>query len=725
MRPVAASTSRRAGRAAAALVLMALAAAGWACARGSAATPAGAAAATAAPALSPLRPHAVAGGWLFSYRAPAGTRSVHLAGEFNGWSTSAWPMSDADGDQVWTITAPLETGRRYQYKFVVNGGEWVTDPNAEAVDPNNFNNGILTTRRPGEAYVVSLAPADGARLATFDAVTAVVAGEGHALRNASLVLTDWLGRRSWTLAATVDPAAGTVTAPGPPDLPDGDWLATLTVELEGAPPLVKTSGFSIDRWTGRVDGPPFWDRAVLYEAFVRSFADGPDDDDSGDLAGLTARLDYLNDGNPRTNDDLGIDAIWLMPVHPSPSYHGYDITDYTGIESDYGTLDVYRTFEAEAHRRGIRVVLDYVVNHSSNEHPFFLESLGQPGAAHAGWYKFLDKDNRRYQGFADIGAMPEFNFRSAAMRDYLLEVADFWMDLDGDGDFTDGVDGFRCDVAKGPPHDFWRQLRDHVKGRRADFLLLGEVWDNAATIAPYYHDEYDMNFDYPLYYATLELLDGRKSSAGWLGTLRELRATYPPGAQRVVFLDNHDNNRIGSILAGDVAKQKLATGLLFTLPGTPLVYYGMEVGMEGVKPDPDIRKPMRWDLVAAQSPDPSSLLSWHRNLVRLRRDLAALGAPDEPAAPTLHAGHADDPRVVAYLRRAAGGGAAALVVANPSGAAVTTRVAVPGDAGARSGDLRPRQASGARAPEGAADLNRGVSVALEPWGFGIWEVVGN
>jgi len=675
--------------------------------------------------LSPLRPRAVADGWLFSYVAPMGTRTVHLAGEFNGWSGSAWPMTDADGDLVWTLTTPLETGRTYQYKYVINGTEWVTDPHAEATDPNNFNNGILVTRRPGEPWFRSFVPADGARLTSLSTMAVVIMPEGHAIRTAKIRLADWLGRRSWTLAAAIDPATHSVSAPLPPDLEDGDWLITVEIELEGAAPLSRTIGVTLDRWTGRVDAPPFWDRAVLYEAFVRSFQDGPDDDSIGDITGLTRRLDYLNDGDPATTEDLGIDGIWLMPVHPSPSYHGYDVTDYEGIESDYGSLDDYRTFVAEAHRRGIRVVLDYVANHSSNQHPWFLAARGNPTSPYSSWYKFQDAGNETYAGFANIDEMPELNFRSAEMRARLLQMARFWLDLDNDGDLTDGVDGFRFDVAKGPPHDFWRELRHEVKGLRSDFLLLGEVWDNAETIGSYFHDQYDMNFDYPLYYATLELLGGKKTPAQYLSEYAAVRQIYPPGAQLVRFLDNHDNNRIASVLGANPERQRLATGLLFTLPGTPLIYYGMEIGMEGMKPDPDIRRPMRWDLVEAQNGDPSSLLSWHRDLIRLRRELPALSAPDEPAAPSLHAGRADDARLLVFERRDPSGGLSAMIVANPGGETVRTRIELEGDPGASGkGLLRPRLVSrAALAGTDLLDQARGTEVELGPWGFGVWELV--
>lgn len=675
------------------------------------------------PSGASLRPRPVQDGWLFAFRAPAGSKSVSLAGEFNGWSTSAWPMSDADGDGVWSITVPLETGRSYQYKFVVNGGEWMTDPWAEATDPNNYNNGIVFTRRPGEACLSSFLPADGARLTSLTGLSALVDPQGHAVTDARVELSDFVGRQRWPLQARWNPATREVTAAPPVDLADGDYLVTLTVELQDAPALTRTINFTLDRWTGRVDAPAAYDRAVMYEIFVRSFADGLNDDGTGDLPGLTSRLDYLNDGDPRTADDLDVDVLWLMPVHPSPSYHGYDITDYEAIEEDYGNLEDYRTFVTGAHRRGMKVMLDYVVNHSSNEHPFFRDALRNPASRYSSWYKFTDSGNEHFTGFAGIGAMPEFNFRSPEMRSYLLEMARFWIDPDGDGDRIDGVDGLRCDVAKGPPHDFWRELRHETKAIRPDFSLLAEVWDSAPTITSYFHDQFDMNFDYPLYYATLDLLGGRSEPLRFLREYQQIRDTYPPGAQLVRFLDNHDNNRIASILGGDIRRQKMATGILFALPGTPLVYYGMEVGMLGSKPDPDIRKPMRWDEVARQTSDPASLLSWHRRLIRLRHETPALTARDDAATRSLQPGRSDASGVLAFLRRSPEGGPAVLAVANVTGQPLQATVTIDG-ATVRQAMAAERIGSGVRlaGADGPVDLVKGWMLDFEPYGFAMYEL---
>jgi len=361
---------------------------------------------------------------------------------------------------------------------------------------------------------------------------------------------------------------------------------------------------------------PAWPQdAIIYEVFVRSFRDsnpvepGPGGDGIGDLPGLTAMLDYLNDGDPATDTDLGVNAIWLMPVFASPSYHGYDITDYTQVNPDYGTNEDLVTLVDAAHKRGIRVILDYVAGHTSDRHPFFVDAHRNPASRYTPFYQWLDAKNVGYASFAGVSSMPSLNYDSPETVAYMLDVARRWMDLDGDGDYTDGVDGFRCDYAKGPPHAFWKQLRAETNKLNPDFYLLAEAWDgDTRLLAEYYADEFDATFDFPLYF-TLggnETTVGDGVLAGAMSptfidvSLRGREKLYPPGAQSVTFISNHDTNRVLSDVEGDVRRAKLGATLLLTLPGTPLIYYGEEIGMPGVKGDghpywdEPRREPMDW-----------------------------------------------------------------------------------------------------------------------------------
>lgn len=408
--------------------------------------------------------------------------------------------------------------------------------------------------------------------------------------------------------------------------------------------------------------PAWGEEAVLYLVYVGSFFDS-DGDGIGDLQGLTKKLDYLNDGDPDTKDDLGVTAIWLMPIFEAASYHGYDTTDHFKIRPEYGTRDDLIQLVEESHARGIRVILDYVMSHVSNQHPFFQDAYQNPDSQYADWFIWYDEGQSKYQSFYNIDIVPSLNGDSPEVREYALEVARYWMDLDEDGDLSDGIDGFRCDYALGLSHDFWRQVRSQIKAWNPNFLLLGEVWATAKEIAAYYDGQFDSTFDFPLY----QILAGHHDTVGHgvLGAyenpgfihagLFQRWRLYPWGAQSVVMLNNHDTNRVMSAVEGDVEQAKLAATLLFTLPGTPLVYYGEEIGMSGIKGDGSPywdeyrREPMDWYAaeegpgmttwfrpedrnnqpgdgisVQEQMDNPESLLSHYRRLIDMRQRYSAI-----------------------------------------------------------------------------------------------------
>jgi alpha-amylase len=596
-----------------------------------------------------LAPHPVDGGVLFSYRAPKGTASVYLAGEFNGWSTRATPMTDEDDDGLWRTWYPLRAGRSYEYKFVVDG-QWVTDPNAPQTDSSNYNNGVVFVAEPGVPYAVMDFPTEESRPQEIEPVSGTLLCYGDQVDPGSIEIR--LGEQ--VLPHTYSERTGRFRAPLPEDLPDLDFHLVVSASSLGSGKRGRTQvDFTMDREPAVFDSPDYFDRTVIYEIFVRSFQDS-DGDSVGDLRGVIARLDYLNDGDANSDQDLGVGAIWLMPVCQSPSYHGYDITDYYTIEEDYGTNEDFFALCREAHRRGIRVIFDLVINHCSDQHPFFQDALGNPSSKYSKWFKFLDAGQTEYESFYGYKGMPEFNYDSRALRDWLLRMAKYWMDPNGDGDFSDGVDGYRLDVAKGPPHDWWKELRRELKGVRPDFLLLGEVWDSVETIAGYFDYEFDMQFDYPLYYALLKLMTGGEK-VDVRQVLKKEKNKFPLQAQMCRFLDNHDNDRILSALNGSRERNKLAALILLSLPGTPLVYYGEEIGMTGTNPpDEAIRTPMEWGRVLEQKLNPSSLFNWYRQLIHLRSSCPALTARDDQEETSYRELMTDDMDVYAYLRDTSG-----------------------------------------------------------------------
>jgi glycosidase len=425
--------------------------------------------------------------------------------------------------------------------------------------------------------------------------------------------------------------------------------------------------WQLDRWQGQTS----------YEIFVRSFQDS-DGDGIGDFNGLISRLDYLNDGNPETQTDLGIGALWLMPVFASPSYHGYDTIDYYRVNPQYGTEEDFDRLLAECHRRGIKVVLDYMMNHSSDQHPWFVESASGPDADKRDWYVWRDDDpgwtqpwggtnptwhrrgNQYYYGIF-WGGMPDFNFANPEVMKEAQSIARFWLDR--------GVDGFRLDAARhltatGPgdqqndtpeTHTSWQKFSEFMRREYPDRLMLGEIWADAAQIAPYYGDtqavaggdEFAMTFNFPLAGGAVQSVN-LGDNGPLLAALTRMRTHYPAGILDGTFLTNHDMVRVASQLGNDPAKLRQAAAVLLTLPGNPWLYYGEEIGLRNgtATGDEDKRTPMPWTAddtgfttgvpwyrfapgrdtanVADQRDDPGSLLTRYRTLIHLRNGSAAL-----------------------------------------------------------------------------------------------------
>lgn len=415
---------------------------------------------------------------------------------------------------------------------------------------------------------------------------------------------------------------------------------------------------------------------IYYEIFVRSFADS-DHDGIGDLRGLTACLDYLNDGDSGTDTDLGVDGIYLMPVNSSSSYHGYDVTDYYDIDADYGTLDDFRVFLEEAHRRNIRVIMDLVVNHTGKEHEWFREASKSRNNPYRSYYNWADENtvgidvksllssgiriwhphgDAWYYGYFWDG-MPDLNYDTPAVREEIKNAARFWLEQ--------GVDGFRLDAAM---HIYsvgekplgtrlteksiawWQEFREAAEQVNPHVYLVAEVWDTTHAMAPYYQ-AFDSLFNFDVGEGIINTLRSgsalavsSKGFSRWLLEKYEAFANVRADFIDAPFLTNHDQNRIMDRLGGDNAKAKLAAGMLMTLPGNPFLYYGEEIGMRGSKPDEKIRVPFKWFEEAkapqcswqsilnnfstipeeVQRTDPESLLSYYKSLIKVRHSSDAL-----------------------------------------------------------------------------------------------------
>ena len=398
---------------------------------------------------------------------------------------------------------------------------------------------------------------------------------------------------------------------------------------------------------------------VWYEIFVRAWYD-TDGDGTGDLNGVTAKLDYLK--------SLGVDGIWLMPINPSPSYHGYDVTDYRAINPAYGTLADFQHLLDEAHKRDLKVIIDLVVNHTSDRHPWFAAAR-DPADPHHTWYTWAGPHadlhavsatggpawhalgGQRYLG-TFTGAMPDLDYDTEAVRAAVTDVGRYWLGK--------GVDGFRLDAAQHVYFDFasqaddpavlrknlawWRSFLDAMKNIDPSVYIVGEVSrQDPRDLAPWF-GPLSAVFDFPLATGLIDAARSERSPA-LQALLGRIAATLPAG-EDAPFLSNHDQERVMSQLRGDERHMRVAAAMLLTLPGRPFLYYGEELGTRGRKPDPDLREPMRWHRdpqgpgesrwkrftagdsgevsVDAERQNDQSLLAWYRTLIGWRRALPML-----------------------------------------------------------------------------------------------------
>ena len=417
------------------------------------------------------------------------------------------------------------------------------------------------------------------------------------------------------------------------------------------------------------DNYPWWNDTVFYEIFVRSFYDS-DGNGIGDFNGITAKLDYLNDGDPNTATDLGITGLWLMPINPSPSYHGYDVTDYYDVNPDYGTMDDFKHLLNEAHKRGIRVILDMVLNHTSSQHPWFKQAQ-DPASPYRQWYvwsatpptgQYWNYGSGKEYYYARFGvSLPDLNYDNPEVVKEMKNVTRFWLhDL--------GTDGFRLDAAKHifengsvtenvpETHTFLKDFHKFYRNVNPRAIMVGEVVSNSDVVSQYLAgDELDLAFDFDL--ARKIVSDVQAQSGEDFGdVLSHEVSLFRPG-QFATFLTNHDQDRVMSVLNDEIEAAKSAAFLLLTSPGVPYLYYGEEIGMLGKKPDEDIRKPLQWSdeanagfttgtpwraansdyttkNIASQSADPGSLLSFYRTLIQLRNNHVALRVGDYYAIDT-------------------------------------------------------------------------------------------
>ncbi len=434
---------------------------------------------------------------------------------------------------------------------------------------------------------------------------------------------------------------------------------------------------------------------VCYEIFVRSFCDS-NGDGIGDINGITSRLNYLQ--------DLGIEAIWLTPIHPSPSYHKYDVVDFFEVDPEYGTLDDFKNLLREAHDRGIAVYLDLIVNHVSTLHPWFVEARKGPDNPYRNffWWMTPEKieemgigkretsgdsdevypwhdnpgDEEQFYGLFWSG-MPDLNYDSEELRFELSKIVYFWL-------IDIGVDGFRLDAARHiypnwveyNNQHFWWHFDYFVRNIKPDAYTVGEIWATSKEVAPYFKN-LNATFHFDLSFALQRILiqERDENLVQRLIDIFALFAQYNPDFIDAIMLTNHDQDRIGSVVGNNIDKIKLAASILLTLPGQPYLYYGEEIGMLGTKPDPYIREPFLWTetpddqhsnrwiqsefsttqnvvALSRQKNHPASVYSHYKTLISLRKKFPALSQILHPNLGTIPLG---DDEILIYLRPHAAG----------------------------------------------------------------------
>jgi len=384
--------------------------------------------------------------------------------------------------------------------------------------------------------------------------------------------------------------------------------------------------------TTQEDTSQWWKSAIFYEIWPRSFQDS-DGDGSGDFNGMTNKLDYLK--------DLDVTGIWLTPVFEAPSYHGYDFQDFYSVEADYGTMADFEHFVQESHKRGIKVILDLVLNHLSDKHDWFIKSANKtpgyedffiwrndrptdwgqawsptPNPA-AVWHW---NETRKAYYYGAFGAtQPDLNLTKQVVVDELNKLATYWLQK--------GVDGFRLDAVryaieegKFPLQadtkgtiDYWTAFSQHVKSVKPDAMLVAEAWTGLDIVGKYRNNGkgLDSAFDFDFGYVLIDILNPKAAKSADFGTLSTVglkqnrenlwmnlqkRKNAAPMTYFSPFLTNHDQNRIMYTLENDMAKAKISASVLMTTPGTLYMYYGEEIGMSQFKTGDDQyrRAIMQW-----------------------------------------------------------------------------------------------------------------------------------
>jgi glycosidase len=396
---------------------------------------------------------------------------------------------------------------------------------------------------------------------------------------------------------------------------DGASLWSNELRIDGTSEVKTTYGYTVDRF----QTPAWAHEAVVYQVLVDRFAPVPDrwlepaeleEFVGGTLRGVIDNLDYIA--------SLHVDALWLTPIFRIGSYHGYDTIDYLEIEPRFGAKADLAELVQKAHARGLRVILDFVANHSSDQFPPFQQALADPANPARQLYDFSSTYQHGYRCFFTAANMPQFNHDHPEARRYLLDAARYWL-----REF--GVDGYRLDYAAGPSHDFWSAFGAACKETNPDCWIFGEVTLGSDSLRTY-TGRLDGCLDFGfvrqvrlLCAAPAPLIPVSRFAAGVQRTQR----FFPASFTRPAFIDNHDMNRFLWAAGNDKHLLRMATALLLGFGGTPILYYGTEVGLSQPRPKGHYREEARHPMLWGDSQD-TALLAEFQRLIAFRRSHPAL-----------------------------------------------------------------------------------------------------
>ena len=418
---------------------------------------------------------------------------------------------------------------------------------------------------------------------------------------------------------------------------------------------------------------------TFYQIFVGSFSDG-NNDGIGDLQGIINKIDYLNDGDINSGDDLGVQGIWLSPIFSSPSYHKYDAKDYYQIDWRFGTEETLKTLVDLCHERNVKVILDLAINHTSSQNQWFLQFKqarvnGDTSNKYYDYYTCVTAAERvndvTYGKIAGVdayyecnfsGDMPELNYDNPEVREEMLNVAKHYLDL--------GVDGFRFDAVKYIYYgdadrsiDFWKWYMEELTAYAPDIYCVGECWSAEGEILQYYEAMNCFNFAMsgPEGQAVHAARGGYISRfVGYIESFQDkVQAANPEGIP-MQFLSNHDQDRIAGAFVSD-GNMKMAASLYLLTPGSHFIYYGEEIGIRGSRgsamTDANRRLAMLWGdghkindpegatynekyqitaTVADQLEDDNSILSHYQKLISIRTRYPAIARGEYNAVTTAH-----------------------------------------------------------------------------------------